>query len=173
MLSPKTDLVRVSKSVTNTPFRRAASDPLRQQLGFHVPSSAPPTPHTPHTLTLTLPPTISESPEAQRKRVDNGSSSPGTPPKRGMPFSRSVGVNTDISGEILDSHTEFNIEAALTDEIKLMQVRCSCLKTGKRSSNSLAISRHLSASLTHNVHKLVTLWGVALVWSHTYLYSVT
>ena len=120
MLSPRTDLVRVSKSVTNTPFRRAGSDPLRQQLGFHVPG----TPHTPHTLTLTLPPAIfesPESPESPRKRVDNGDSSPGTP-KRSLPFARSVGVNTDISGEILDSHTEFNIEAALTDEIKLMQV---------------------------------------------------
>lgn len=114
MLSPKRDIVRVSKSVTNTPFRRAVSDPLRQHLNFNIPLSAPSTPH--HHISA-----IPESPENRRRELSDLVK---TKMERKASVQVSVGVNTELSGDMSegDGMTELNIEDALTDELKILQV---------------------------------------------------
>ena len=116
MLTPKRSVVATSRSVTNTPFRRADSDPVKHPLTFTQIKSAPSSPHPPH------PPTIPESTD-QTERV-----SIPVPRKVLGGQSRtmsSVGVNTNISGDFPgpnEAFSELNIEGALTDELKLLQV---------------------------------------------------
>ena len=121
MLTPKRSVVATSRSVTNTPFRRADSDPLKHPLTFTQAKSAPSSPHPPH------PPTIPESTD-RTERV-----SVPVPRKalggqlRAM---SSVGINTDISGDLPGPNevfSELNIEGALTDELKLLQVESLCV----------------------------------------------
>lgn len=113
MLSPKRNMVRLSKSVTNTPFRRAESDPLKAQLSFNAPVSAPTSPYS------LLP--LTESPQLKRKDYNDL-----VKPGRKTSVSRSVGINTDFTGDfpLPDGVclADLNIEGALTDELKIIQV---------------------------------------------------
>ena len=105
MLSPKRgEAVCPTRSATNTPFQRADSDPLRARLSFNGPLTSP------HLST-----TISDSPEIRKRDL-------GLPRS---PVCRSMGVNTDISGDLPVSNgiDDLNIEGALTDELKILQVR--------------------------------------------------
>ena len=122
MLSPRRDIVRVSKSVTNTPFRRADSDPLKQQLNFNIPLSAPSSPY--HHIS-----SIPESPENRRRELSDLVK---TKMERKSSMLVSVGVNTELSGDMSvgDRVTELNIEDALTDELKILQVCRQCQVDG-------------------------------------------
>lgn len=114
MLSPRRDMVRLSKSVTNTPFRRADSDPVKQHLSFNGPLSAPSSPYR-HIHT------IQESPESRRRELSDLVKT-----KRKASVYVSVGVNTEVSGDLAfgdeNGMAELNIEGALTDELKIIQV---------------------------------------------------
>ena len=120
MLSPRRDrdAMYFSKSVGNTPIRRADSDPIKQQLSFAGLLSAPSSPYQY--------PTITESPELPRKRsISTLTHSISAPPAKSI----STGVNTtalcdnvhDDDDEEESGCDELNIEGALTDGLKIMQ----------------------------------------------------
>ena len=146
MMSPRRE--GANKSQSNTPYRRADSEPLKHRLTFTPSSSSLST-----TSQCAPPPTTAPAPQPPPPILE----SPPTPPQQqelpGWLGKRSLGVNTDVTGDIPPTDNEggeLNIEGALTDELKILQVN------GTRSQDSANVHVHVYTFTCTFVHRMRT-----------------
>ena len=140
MMSPRRE--GANKSQSNTPYRRADSEPLKHRLTF-TPSSS-----SLSTTSQCAPPPAPQPPPPILE-------SPPTPPQQqelpGWLGKRSLGVNTDVTGDIPPTDSEggeLNIEGALTDELKILQVS----STPSQGSANVHVQVHVYTFTISHVH---------------------